>query len=48
MFMDNYNLHRYLSMCMDSYNLKAMCMNAYNLKAMSIDDHGLYGSFLDV
>ena len=34
--MDNYNLHRYLLMCMD----------AYNLKAMSVDDYGLYGSFL--
>ena len=38
MFMDNYDLHRYLLTCMD----------AYNLKAISIDDHGLYGSFLDV
>ena len=38
MLMDNYNLHRYLLMCMD----------AYNLKAMSIDDNGLYGSFLNV
>ena len=36
MFIDNYNLHRYLLMCID----------AYNLKAMSIDDYGLYGSFL--
>ena len=38
MLMDNYNLHRYLLICMD----------ASNLKAMSIDDHGLYGSFLNV
>ena len=35
--MDNYNLHRYLLMCMD----------AYNLKAISIDDYGLYGSLLN-
>ena len=35
MVIDNYNLHRYLLMCMD----------AYNSKAMSIDDYGLYGSF---
>ena len=38
MFMDNFNFHRYLLMCMD----------AYNLKAMSIDGYGLYGSFLNV
>ena len=37
MFMVNYNLHGYLLMCID----------AYNLKAMSIDDYGLYGSFLN-
>ena len=36
--MDNDNLHKYLLMCMD----------AYNLKAMSIDDYGLYGSSLYV
>ena len=34
---DYYNLHGYLLMCMDKYNLKAM----------SIDDYGLYGSFLN-
>ena len=33
--MDDYNLHRYLLMCID----------AYNLKAMSLDDYGLYGYF---
>ena len=34
--MDNYyNLHGYLWISMD----------AYNLKVMSIDDYGLYGSF---
>ena len=38
MFIDNYNLYRYLLLCMDKYSLKAM----------SIDDYGLYGSFLNV
>ena len=37
MHIDDYNLHGYL----------LMCMNAYNLKGMSIDDHGLYDSFLN-
>ena len=35
MHIDDYNLHRYLLMCMD----------AYNLKVMSIDYYGLYGYF---
>ena len=35
---DYYNLHRYLLMFID----------AYNLKVMSIDGHCLYDSFLDV
>ena len=35
---DYYNLHRYLLMCID----------AYNLKVMSIDGYCLYDSFLDV
>ena len=29
MFMDNYNLHRYLLMCMDAYNLKSMRIDNY-------------------
>ena len=32
MHIDDYNLHGYLFMCMDKYNLKAM----------SIDDYGLH------
>ena len=35
--MDNYNLYRYLLICID----------AYNLKVMGIDDYGLYGYFLN-
>ena len=38
MFMDNCNLRGHLLICMDKYNLKAM----------SIDDHGFYGSFLNI
>ena len=38
MHIDDYNLHGYLLMCMDKYNLRVM----------SIDDYGLYGSFLSV
>ena len=33
MLIDNYNLHGYLLMCID----------AYNLKVISIEDYGLYG-----
>ena len=38
MHIDDYNLHGYLLMFMDKYNLKTM----------SIDDYGLYGSFLNI
>ena len=38
MHIDDYNLHGYLLMCMDKYNLKAM----------SIDDYGLYDSLSNV
>ena len=35
--MDYYNLHGYLLMCMDKYNLRVM----------SIDDYSLFDSFLN-
>ena len=31
MFMNNYNLHGYLLMCMDAYNLKVMGINENGL-----------------